>query len=211
MTGVQTCALPISTLLREREAGGAAKLRDKYLSLCSEDITERRLSHIDKLLEQAAKEFDEMCLIKERKRVGIVGEIYLKFNPYAHRNITEWLSSKNIEVAPPMLLDFFMQTFANRKINVAANMVRSSVYDYLYKLSYYLVNLEIKKADKICRGFKYYEPFENIFHSAVRSEGIVSGSAQFGEGWLLPSEIISYAERGKIGRASCRERVLRLV
>ena len=56
-------------------------------------------------------------------------------------------------------------------------------------------NIE-KKIDKAASKFKYYEKIADIHHEAKRAEKIVNLAAQFGEGWLIPAELASFAERG---------------
>lgn len=50
--------------------------------------------------------------------------------------------------------------------------------------------------NKICSTFRYFTPFGDIFHEARLGEQVITLNAQFGEGWLLPAEIMSYAENG---------------
>ena len=69
-----------------------------------------------KLLEQAAEEFNQMTLDKDVPKVGIVGEIFLKFNPFAHQYLERYIISKGIEVVPPLLAPFFLQEFVNVEI-----------------------------------------------------------------------------------------------
>ena len=44
--------------------------------------------------------------------------------------------------------------------------------------------------------FRYFYPFHDIFKTAEKGKNIVTLSAQFGEGWLLPAEVAGYAEQG---------------
>ena len=148
------------------------------------------------VLTQAAADFDAVCLDISLPKVGVVGEIFLKFNPFSHRNIIDWLIAHDIEVAPPILVDFFMQTFVNRKSNVKAHVVHKSLSDVMYTLGYGLARKEITKVNKIGRRFRYFTPFNDIFEEADEARSVVSLNAQFGEGWLLPAEILSYYRQG---------------
>ena len=62
--------------------------------------------------------------------------------------------------------------------------------------AYPSVKREIKKVNGIAGKFRYYIPFKDIFDEAEEARKIVSLNAQFGEGWLLPAEIMSYAKQG---------------
>lgn len=70
-------------IVRERKPGIARELRDKYMRLIDEPIAQNSAKGLIKLLEQAAEEFDRMTVDREVPRVGIVGEIFLKFNPFS--------------------------------------------------------------------------------------------------------------------------------
>ena len=181
---------------REKEPGLAVRLRNEYLKKAEELIADGHSNELMHVLAQAAEEFDEACLDISLPKVGVVGEIFLKFNPFSHKNIIDWLIGQGIEVAPPILVDFFMQTFVNRKSNVEAHVMHRSPADIMYVLGYKLARKEISKVNRIGSRFRYFTPFNDIFDEAVEARNVVSLNAQFGEGWLLPAEILSYHKRG---------------
>lgn len=185
-----------ATVVRERDIGTAANLRNYYLQVGAELIEKGNSRELYKYMDLAAAEFDSICLNKQCPKVGVVGEIYLKFNNFAQRGIVDWLIEQRVEVVPPVLTDFFTQAFVNRKAKVAAHIEKHKVSDYLIGLGYHLVYSEIAKVNKICSKFRYFTPFGDIFHEAELAKNVISLNAQFGEGWLLPAEIISYVESG---------------
>lgn len=185
-----------AALVRETRQGAAKELRDHYLEIGSE-LIERGHSH--RLLEHitlAAHAFADICRDITLPRVGIVGEIYLKFNSFAHRGIVDWLAERQIEVDPPLLTGFFTQTFVNRKARTAAHLLQPGVVDLAYSALYHLVRREIHAVNQRASIFPYFIPFDDIRHEANRAEQVITLNAQFGEGWLLPAEIIAYAQRG---------------
>ena len=159
-------------------------------------IENGRSSKLYKHLSIAAKEFNGICRSVECPKVGVVGEIYLKFNSFAQHNIVDWLTDQHIEVVPPVLVDFFTQAFVNRKVNIATHITKRGVADIAMDGLYHLVRNEINRVNRIGADFRYFVPFNDIFHEAERAKEIITLNAQFGEGWLLPAEIISYAESG---------------
>lgn len=185
-----------ASAVREKEPGQAIKLREHYLQIGATLIENDRSKELSAYIELAANEFNAICTDEELPKVGIVGEIYLKFNTFAHRNITDWLIEQRIEVVPPVLIDFFTQTFVNRKAKVKAHIEKRDIGDYLMKGLYRLVQGEINKVNRIASSFRYFAPFGDIFHHARLAERIITLNAQFGEGWLLPAEIMGYAEKG---------------
>lgn len=128
--------------------------------------------------------------------MGVVGEIYLKFNPFAHRNLLSWLNSRGIEIVPPMLTDFFMQSFVNKKVKVETNILHKDLPDFVYKDLYKILRKQIVKFDTVAGQFRLYTPFEDIFEQADKASKAISLNAQFGEGWLLPAEMLSLAQKG---------------
>lgn len=188
-----------ATIVREKEYGLANDLRTIYLQTGAELIEKENSKELYKYLEMAAEDFNSACNDILRPKVGIVGEIYLKFNNFAQRNIISWLTEQRIEVVPPVLTDFFMQAFVNRKAKVTAHIEKRRLSDFLMGGVYHLIYSEIKRVNKICSSFRYFVPFGNIFHEAKLAEQVITLNAQFGEGWLLPAEIMSYAESGVRG------------
>lgn len=184
------------TAVREKEAGIALRLKEKYLQLGCEAIEKRSPRELKRLAEQAAAEFDAACVDRETSKVGVVGEIFLKFHPFAQLHVVDWLMSRGIEVAPPVLLDFFTQSFVNRKVNLATKVERSNVPDFIFDAVYIIIRRQVKKYNGIGRRFRYYLPFHDIMEEAKVSQEIVSLSAQFGEGWLLPAEVAEYSRQG---------------
>lgn len=183
--------------VRENEKGSSASLKDRYLRKGKELIEQGESQKLTNALEEAANEFNTICgRADEMPKVGIVGEIYLKFNPFAHLHIAEWLMEQKIEVMPPMLTDFFMQTFVNRQVKINSHLARKQPSDMLSGGAYKLVSAQIRKFDKIASRFRYYTPFGDIFEEAEEAKKVITLNAQFGEGWLLPAEMISYARQG---------------
>lgn len=185
-----------ASLVREKYKGAAHELRTRYLETGARLIEGNSSSKLLGLLPAAAEEFNRICNDTRLPAVGIVGEIYLKFNSFAHRNIVDWLAEQQIEVVPPVLAGFFTQTFVNRKAKAKAHIIRRGFTDIAYKGLYRIVKREIGKVNKRCSGFRYFVPFNDIFHEARLAKEAITLNAQFGEGWLLPAEIISYANSG---------------
>lgn len=185
-----------AALVREINKGMAADLRKLYLEMGAELIEKGKSSELLKRLPFAAEDFNSICRDISLPKVGIVGEIYLKFNSFANRNIVDWLAEHHIEVEPPVLTDFFTQAFVNRKAKTNAHLLKRGFTDIAYRGLYHIVKHEIEKANKLCSTFRYFTSFNDIFHEAKLAERVITLNAQFGEGWLLPAEIISYAQKG---------------
>lgn len=185
-----------ASVVRERVPGEAARLRDEYLERAARLIEAGRSKDLMSCLASAAGRFDAICRDMACPQVGVVGEIFLKFNPFAHKHITDWLIERGIEVVPSILTDFFMQTFVNQKVRVASHIEKKTASSFLYKLGYKLVARQIDEVNRIAGAFRYFTPFKSIFEEAADAEKVISLNAQFGEGWLLPGEMVAYRRQG---------------
>ncbi len=184
-------------IVRERKPGIARELRNKYMRLIDEPIARNSAKGLITLLEQAAEEFDQMTLDRNVPRVGIVGEIFLKFNPFSHQFLERFIISKGIEVVPPLLAPFFLQEFVNVEVQKHMRLSCSKVPDFVVRGAYKgLVGRRLKQVNKAASRFRYFRPFTNIYDDAKEVDGLISLAAQFGEGWLLPADIVGYIRDG---------------
>ena len=185
-----------ATVVREKQPGQAARLRDLYLEAGESLILEGRHDDLLSYLAMAATEFDRACGDRACPKVCVVGEIFLKFNPFAQKHVTDWLMSHGIEIVPPLLLDFFMQSFVNKRVDVQAHISRKTVAGFVYGLMYKRIRKHIDRVNHAASSFRYFTPFNDIFAEAEEARKVITLSAQFGEGWLLPAEIMSCARQG---------------
>ena len=180
---------------REKVKGSAKKLTDKYIAAVLPIVESNNVKAVIEKLKEAVIEFNNLDL-KEGNlpTVGIVGEIYIKYSSFGHQFIVDWLIEQGIEVVIPPILDFFIQEFVNIDINKKSNLSKGSWSDLAFYFLEKKADKVIKKFEKVNSGFKYYRPFHKIRHMAKKASGILDLSAQFGEGWLIPAEIATFAE-----------------
>lgn len=186
-----------STVVRVRDKAKAEDLRNSYISRAKQMVLKRNRKAVFSLLKEAVNSFNSL-LPKEYvplKKVGIVGEIFLKFHSFANKDVVSWLISQNMEVLPPTLTSFFTQSFVNRKAKEEYNLDSSKVPDFVFDGLYFFVKKEIERFNNVLSGFRYYSPLEDVFQLADDVKHILPLVTQFGEGWLLPAEIVSYAKQ----------------
>lgn len=185
-----------AAVVREKKPGQAAKLKDMYLEAAKPLILKNRPEDLLSYLSLAVDEFNQICQQKSRPKVGVVGEIFLKFNPFAQKDITTWLIDRGIEVVPPLMTDFFMQSFVNMKVNQDSHIKKKYIPDFAIDWLYEKVQKQIDKINKIGKAFLYFQPFENIYEKAEKAKQVISLNTQFGEGWLIAGEMSSFASQG---------------
>lgn len=182
---------------REKTSGIAAQLRDEYLEKACRAIEQNRSGELLRLVGEAARRFTEATDTEVLlPKVGVVGEIFLKFHAFAQKNVSSWLLEQHIEVVPPTLTEFFMQTFVNRQVNRENYLSQRKLSDALFQHFYTLIYHRIDKYNRTASVFPLFTPFPDIFKLARAGEEVVPLYTQFGEGWLLPAEIVSMARRG---------------
>lgn len=184
--------------IREKKEGASRELFDFYIERGIDAVRANSPKQLMRLLEQAVADFNNVPIEdKNYSKVGLIGEIFVKYNNYAQANITEWLRSKNVEVSTPPLLDFLLQFFVNNKVNETNGLSSSTVLSkVLTPLIWNYVNRKIRKSEKILSKFKFYEASESIYSKAEAASEVLDLSNQFGEGWLIPGEIAHYARKG---------------
>ena len=142
------------------------------------------------------KDFHDIPRTHEKKtRVGIVGEIYVKYSSFGNNNLEKFLASQGCEYMVPGVLGFFQYCYANM------------VTDYKYyggsrrskKLGEIgeAVGKRLEKA--ILRALKDYPEFvaPSPFEETKRmADKIIDLGVKMGEGWLLPAEIAELIEKG---------------
>ncbi|MBE6290824.1 MAG: 2-hydroxyglutaryl-CoA dehydratase [Bacteroidales bacterium] len=185
-----------AAVVRETRQGEAARLRDHYIALLGKAVEHNNPDRLYATLGEAARDFDAICQDKHCPKVGVVGEILLKFHPYAQRGVTDWLVERGIEVLPPLMTEFFLETFVNKEARREALIDTSTVSPILYKWAYSYLRRQMRRADKLCAPFRYYQPFHDIFDIAREASHVINLNTQFGEGWLLPAEVIGAVRSG---------------
>lgn len=184
--------------VREKEAGASEAMFDFYIERGIDAVRANDPKTLMRLLKEAVADFNKIPIYdKEYSKVGLIGEIFVKYNNYAQSNITSWLRAQDVEVSTPPILDFLLQFFVNNKVNVANGISEQSIFEKaMTPLIWSYINSKVKKSEKILKDFKFYEPSESIFSKAEAASEVLDLSNQFGEGWLIPGEIAHYARKG---------------
>ncbi|MDR2497980.1 MAG: acyl-CoA dehydratase activase-related protein [Tannerellaceae bacterium] len=191
-------------IVRERNKGETQAVFDRYIAKGVEVVMRNRRSELPELLRQAVNDFNRIQVDEnEFTRVGIVGEIYVKYNNYGQAHISEWLRERRMEVVTPPILDFLMQYFVNSKVNVMNRLARTNLLARsLSPIFFKFINKRMEEMEKIVRSFRFYEEQESIFVKAALASEVLDLSNQFGEGWMVAAEVAGYARRG-INRVVC--------
>ncbi|MDA3846805.1 MAG: acyl-CoA dehydratase activase-related protein, partial [Vallitaleaceae bacterium] len=186
-----------STVSRELVPGQTVALRDKYLKKSTELLHEKKHKLLKDLLREAVREFNEVPVTDRKvQTIGIIGEIYVKYNSFGNYGIVDWLMEQGIEVSIPPITNFFMQMFINNETKREQFVEQKSIWNGLSKATEIIMNRMIDRYEKILKGYDRYRPVENVREEAALASKTVNLLNQYGEGWLIPGEIAGYAKQG---------------
>jgi predicted CoA-substrate-specific enzyme activase len=186
-----------ATAVREVHRGTSRKLQKHYIAAAHPCILARDYSRFFSLLDAAVSDFNQVDIHDQVvDKIGIVGEIYIKYNTFGNQFLTDFLMENQVEPVLPPILDYFIQDFVNYKENIRAHIRHRKLSDILGQFIKTFLNTFHKKIHQRFERFRFYTPFHDIQKVADNAARILSLVNQFGEGWLIPGEIACLAEDG---------------
>ncbi len=187
----------LTTVPRERIKGSAKFLHEKYLKKIGEGIEKGDFDYLLKVLDMAVDEFNSLPIEEKRvPKVGIVGEIFVKYNFFSNQNIVEWLIGKGVEVELPPIQNFFAQRFINEAYAQRALFKKSFKDLFKHWILEIYSKYYLHKVERIFQRFRFAQKELSLRKLATLTEDVVSLANQAGEGWLLTAEMISMLKRG---------------
>ncbi len=131
---------------------------------------------------------------KKKIKVGIVGEIYVKYSALGNNNLERTLLNEGCEIVVPALLDFVLYTVL-AKINDASMYGSDKFGARLYKIVYNVLRKMQQNTNKeLLRGG--FEPLHDIEQLRSCADDIINQGVKMGEGWLIPAEMAALYESG---------------
>ena len=182
----------------EAEKGSANALYEKWALVCRKFVSEGYPSRrrFKQLCRQIIHDFDTLPITDEKKpRVGVVGEILVKFLPAANNYLVDLLEHEGAEAVVPDLADFLLYCFYNTNFkHTHLGMKKSSAR--LANLGISVLEWFRKPAVDAYKKSKRFTPPSRIEHLASMASEIVSLGNQTGEGWFLTGEMLELIENG---------------
>lgn len=188
----------------EQYKGSANKLYQKHLEICKDSLKKASLSNFKENIYNIVKEFDEFPIKEQDKpRVGLVGEILVKFHPLANNNIVDILEAEGVEVVVPELMNFFLSCAYNTyyKSEYLLDKKYKKLGGKLMKDTIEMYQKHYSNALKNSKRFNIPESIETL---ASKASKVVSIGNQAGEGWLLTAEMVELIENG-VGNIVCMQ------
>ena len=155
--------------------------------LSGDGMSHSRFKH---MCREMIHEFDTIPVSDERKpRVGIVGEILVKFLPAANNHLAELLEAEGAEAVVPDLIDFISYCFYNQNFkveNLGFQKKKAKMGNWGVKG----IDWVRSAADEAFRQSRHFTPSADIYKLASMASPIVSPGNQTGEGWFLTGEML---------------------
>jgi len=181
----------------EKFPGSANLLYDYWVKRCQESLKKGNRKEHSENIRQIVIDFDSLELNEElvKPKVGVVGEILVKFHPTANNNIVELLEVEGAEAVVPDLTDFLLYgAFDNRtKYEKLSGSFWGMVSGYFSINRIESYRKEMKRALKASKRFEAPKPIEEI---AKYAENHLSLANQCGEGWFLTGEMVELIRSG---------------
>ncbi len=148
------------------------------------------------MCQRIVEEFDRIRVYEEKKpRVGIVGEILVKFSPSANNELVELLEAEGAEAVVPDLMDFLLYCFKNTEFR-ADYLGKKKASARNGRLGIRALEFFRAPANQALEKSIHFSPASNIDHMADMAKEIVSLGNQTGEGWFLTAEMLELIESG---------------
>ena len=176
--------------------GSADALYEKWNAKAEKQVKSLSLSGYHKLLKGIVKDFDNLPLKPIKKpRVGVVGEILVKFHPTANNKIVETIEREGAECVMPDLADFFFYSFAtgifrHEELAFPKQTERNA------KLFVWFMELYRKKMKKYLNNSRRFEAPSSIYDLMEGVDDIVQLGNITGEGWFLTAEMVELIKEG---------------
>ena len=177
----------------EINKGETDKLIDKWVEiLVNSNIG---VSDFSKKARAIIKDFEAISIEKVPKiKVGIVGEIYIKYAPLGNNCLEEFLRSEGVEVVIPGLLDFIIFMCDHHIVDTQIYHVRYKKYLASATLKKFLISMQNKIISTISDS--KFNPPQHFAKTKELSAPYVSPANKMGEGWLLTAEMLELIHSG---------------
>ena len=171
----------------EKNKGETQKLFDEWMEKAKKLAVKSKLKEFSKSIYQIVEDFEkiELDTSKEKPKVGIVGEILIKYHPFGNNFVADLLEKEGAEVVLPDFMGFIKFIASNKVISnqMLKNDNKKAIENF---------EKDSKKA--LAKSKKGYLPTSDIWHLADNVKSVLSTGNQTGEGWFLTAEMLEYME-----------------
>ena len=182
----------------ELEKGSANALHHKWRDICIESLTSAHPKYsYAQLCRGIVEDFDAFPIDEtlRKPRVGVVGEILVKYMPLANNHVVDLLEREGAEAVVPDLLDFFAATIYEQDFK-HTHLGKGWTASASAKLGIPALQRMRRPAIEALKASKRFTPPMAIGHVAELAKPFLSIGNQYGEGWFLAGEMAELITSG---------------
>ncbi len=182
----------------EIKKGESEALAEQWANKLADDMCSSKLSY-KKVKENYRKIIADFDKIPRKEincpRVGIVGEIYVKYSPLGNNNLEDFLVREGAEIVVPGLLDFCFYC-------VYDSIMDHKLYGFnkltlpVFKIAFNFLKKKQKDIIDAIKENGSFDPPTPFPHTISLAEGYIGLGTKMGEGWLLTAEMLELADKG---------------
>lgn len=181
----------------ELKKGSADALYQKWNERCRAAVRRGSMREFKQNVKAIVKDFDVLPIDEQlvKPRVGVVGEILVKFHPTANNDIVSLLENEGAEAVVPDLINFFTYSLYNntfKEMYLGARHTNTVISNIGIK---FVENYRKPMSDAL-EASRHFERPANIKELGEMAMGIVSLGNQTGEGWFLTAELVELIKSG---------------
>ncbi|MBQ6337079.1 MAG: 2-hydroxyacyl-CoA dehydratase [Ruminococcus sp.] len=185
----------------EKTKGATDEVIKKWMKILLEESSHAstmRYSHVKKNYRLIADDFAKILgdTPRDKVKVGIVGEIYVKFSPLGNNNLESFLLKEGVEPVVPGFVDFCLYCVYNGLIDYDLYRIRpfkAFGSRFLYK---FLLSKQRYIRRMMQEHYKNFMPMADFDETQRRVRGYIGMGTKMGEGWLLTAEMLELIHEG---------------
>ena len=182
----------------EVHKGESQKLFDEWMEKCKKLLDKSSLKEFKKSIYDIVDDFEKIELDTsiQKPKVGIVGEVLIKYHPFGNNFVADKLEEEGAEVVLPDFMGF-VKFIATHKITFNQLIKTDKLKAKLFKTAIKLIDI-LEKDERIALSHSkkgYLQPCD-IWELEDKVKDILSIGNQTGEGWFLTAEMVEYIEHG---------------
>lgn len=183
----------------EIEKGAAENLADEWTAKLVERLGNKKslpYKEVKKTYRDIIKSFAELPMNRVAKeKVGVVGEIYVKFSPFANRHLEDYLVEEGAESTMGGMADFALFYLYGRMIEYDMYRIHKKSVHFM-RIAFKILNRKQNDIIEAFREVSDFAPPSDFLHIAELARQYIDLGVKMGEGWLLVAEMVEHIDRG---------------
>ena len=188
----------------EAQAGAANALYDQLMERAKVELVSCGQRGFLKLCQDTVDAFETLPVVADRfkPRVGVVGEILVKFHPTANNEVVKVIEQEGCEAVVPGLVDFFLFGMTS-PMNMRGELGTKFRKRLTHQTGIKVIEAMREPINRMLEKSTRFEPYPDIYELAAKAKQILSLCNTMGEGWLLTAEMCDLIETGTPNIVCC--------